>query len=141
MKYTLGIEVSETWQDEKHSGKGEKIYVNEKNKYYCRNCFLKFIEINKNIKYEDKFSHRLNAVNYGNTYKINIFKTKLPNPSFTSEDGMTQIGELLLHVQKGVENYKDKTIQVIMKFGGTFIDIMAIHKGSGKSVKSTLKFV
>ena len=65
----------------------------------------------------------------------------MPNPTFYSEEGVNKIGECELYIGKGVENYKDRTLIVTMKFGGTFIDVTAIHKASGKTVKTTLTFV
>ena len=35
---------------------------------------------------------------------------------------------------------KKKKIKTLMKFGGTFIDVTAIHLKSGKTVKTTLAF-
>ena len=43
-KYTIGGDISDIWDDKKHSAKGEKYFSKEANKWYCRNCFLKFIE-------------------------------------------------------------------------------------------------
>ena len=72
--------------------------------------------------------------------KINFYKSKKINPIFTFEEGVIKIGECLLDIGKAYENLKDRTINVIMKFGGTFIDVTAIHLKSGKSVKTILHF-
>ena len=50
-KYTLGTNISQIWKDKKHSGKGEKLFSQELKKYICKNCFLKFIQIDQNLIY------------------------------------------------------------------------------------------
>jgi hypothetical protein len=69
-----------------------------------------------------------------------FYKTKKANPIFTFEEGIIKIGECRLEIGKEYENYKDREIRTIMKFGGTFIDVTAIHLKSGKTVKTTLTF-
>ena len=56
------------------------------------------------------------------------------------EEGISKIGELRLVFDKEYEKYEDQEIKTIMKFGGTFIDVTAIHLKSGKSVNTTLTF-
>ena len=72
--------------------------------------------------------------------EINFYKSKKINPIFTFEKGVIKIGECLLDIGKTYENLKDRALKVTMKFGGTFIDVTAIHIKSGKSVKTTLTF-
>ena len=121
-----------------HSGKGEKIFIKELNGWYCYNCFQKFIETNQNIKYEEEISQR--AYSRGFETKIVFYKTKKQNPLFTFEEGMKKIGECKISIDKEYKNIMDREIKTIMKFGGTFIDVTAIHIKSGKSIKTTLKF-
>ena len=137
-KYTIGEEIDFVWNEEKHAGKGEKYFGKEANKYFCRDCFEKFIEIDQNLKYDEEISHIANAVGYVVVNKF--YKTKKKNPTFVFEEGITKIGECTLYIDKQYENYDDREIKTIMKFGGTFIDVTAIHLKSGKSVKTTLTF-
>ena len=140
-KYTIGKIVSSEWNDKKHSEKGQKYLNKETNKWFCKNCFDKFIEINQSIKYEEKISH-ISYIPYKKQkqLKMKFYKTKKQNPTFIFEEGMIKIGECLLDVGIEYENYEERKIKTIMKFGGTFIDITAIHLKSGKSVKTTLTF-
>ena len=69
-----------------------------------------------------------------------FYKTKKPNPTFIFEEGIIKIGELKLVFGKEYEKHEDQKIKTIMKFGGTFIDVTAIHVKSGKSVNTTLIF-
>ena len=69
-----------------------------------------------------------------------FYKTKKTNPIFTFEEGMIKIGECELDVGKLYANLEERKIEIIMKFGGTFIDVTAIHLKSGKSAKSKLTF-
>ena len=137
-KYTIGKGIGIPWDDKLHSEKGKKIYVKELKEWYCNNCFEKFIEINQNLKYEEIISHTA----YSRSFYLTIFfyKTKKQNPLFTDEEGIKKIGECRIILDKEYKNIKDREIKTTMKFGGTFIDVTAIHLKSGKSVKTKLTF-
>ena len=142
-KYTIGKKVNSEWVEEKHSGKGIKYFNEEKQKYMCKDCFDKFIEINQNLKYEEEIAHisSISSINkHKNSCKMEFYKTKNPNPIFVFEEGMVKIGVCRIDIGKEYESFKDRKIKTIMKFGGTFIDVIAIHKKSGITVKTKLTF-
>ena len=90
------------------------------------------------MKFEEEFNFTGNSL--CGRVTIPIYKTKKVNPTFTFEEGVIKIGELYLDIDKGYSDIKDRKIKTIIKFGGTFIDVTAIHVQSGKSVKATLIF-
>ena len=142
-KYTIGKAISNVWNDKIHSGKGEKYYNQEKKKWFCKHCFDKFIEINQSIKYEEEISHTSEIPCISKNKKVLtmlFYKTKKLNPIFIFEEGMFKIGECRIDIGKEYESYKDRKIKTIMKFGGTFIDVTAIHLKTGITVKTTLAF-
>ena len=71
---------------------------------------------------------------------MQFYKTKDPNPIFSFDEGMIKIGECRLDIGQEYERFKDRKIKTIMKFGGTFIGVTAVHIKTGISVKTTLKF-
>ena len=121
-----------------HSKKGEKYYLKELNDWFCKDCFDKFIEVDQNLKYGEEFFH--NSFMEGCSAVINIYKTKKKNPVFIFEDGITKIGHCKIQIDKEYTTLNDRQIRVIMKFGGTYIDVTAIHLKSGKSVTTNLIF-
>ena len=137
-KYTIGLEVEETWEDKRHSPKGKKFFNKDENSWFCSNCFLKFIEINQNLKYEEVVFHECWTLN--NNPRLTFYKTKKKEPIFIFEEGITKIGECFLIIDPKYKNYEDRRVRVILKFGGTFFDVTAIHLKSGKTVKTTLTF-
>ena len=95
------------------------------------------------MKYEEEISHisSIPSINKKkNAVTMQFYKTKNPNPIFISEDGMIKIGECRLDIGKEYVSYKERKIKTIMKIGGTFIDVTAIHIKTGLSVKTTLTF-
>jgi hypothetical protein len=93
------------------------------------------------LKYEEEVSknHYMGYKNQTDV-KQKFFKTKKENPLFISEEGVSKIGECLLDVGQAYEKREDRKLKTIMKFGGTFIDVIGIHLKSGKTVKTTLTF-
>ena len=129
------------WNDEKHSGKGLKYFDGQANEWFCRDCFDKFIEVNQSLKYEEEITHFCFIPDKDQISQIiEFYKTKAPNPIFIFDEGVNKIGECELYVGKTYEQYEDRKVKVIMKFGGTFIDVIAIHVKSGKSIKTSLTF-
>ena len=140
-KYTIGKKINKTWNESIHSEKGTKIFDEESNVWRCKDCFEKFIEINQNLKYGEEISHLSRPTKKDQTYvRLQFFKTKKPNPIFVFEEGIIKIGECVLEIGKEYKILEDRQIKTIMKFGGTFIDVIAIHIKSRKSVKTTLTF-
>ena len=138
-KYTIGQEFSTEWIEEKHSGKGEKYFDEDFQEWFCKNCFDKFIEVNQNLKYEEKITH-WNYMTKGQTLIMTFYKTTKKNPIFTFEEGVIKIGRCRLNIGQTYENLEDREIETTMKFGGTFIDVKAIHLKSGKSIETKLTF-
>ena len=140
-KYTIGCPINSVWDDKIHKEKGVK-YVGEiTGTTYCEGCFQKFITINQDLKYGEEISHFFypRYKDHRNFY-FSIYKTIKPNPIFISESGIIKIGGYSLEIGEEYQSYKDMKLKTIMKFGGTFIDVVTIHVKSGKSVKTTLKF-
>ena len=140
-KYTIGYVGLAAWNDKIHFGKGKKYLNEEDNRWYCQECFYKFIEINQNLKYEEEISHSCYLKDKNQRAALlQFYKTKKANPIFAFEEGVIKIGECTLDLGRGYENLAEREVKTILKFGGTFIDVTAIHLKSGKSVKTTLKF-
>ena len=140
-KYTIGKKINDFWDDKKRSEKGTKYFNKETQRWVSKDCFDKFIEINQNLQYEQEIIHSLYPATKTQIAVSSIFyKTEKTNPTFIFEEGMIKIGELRLVFGKDYENYEGRKIKTIMKFGGTFIDVTAIHIKSGKSVNTTLIF-
>ena len=94
-KYTIGINFRDIWDDKKHSEKGIKYFDNECNKYFCKNCFYKFIEINQNIKLEEKIMRKFYMVDK-RYCTILLYKTIKPSPIFVFEEGVLENVNLML---------------------------------------------
>ena len=139
-KYTIGEEIAQIWNNKIHSAKGEKYFDENFKNYYCKSCFNKYIEINQSLKYEQEISHELFVVKGSQATTLRFYKTKKQNPVFVFEEDIIKIGECILDIGEIYENLEDRKIQVIMKIGGTFIDVTGIHLKSGNNVKITLTF-
>ena len=120
-KYTIGKRVGRPCDDKIHSGKGKKFYIEELKKWFCDNCFQKYIKINQNLKIDDVISHT--AYSQSLSSNIVFYKTKKQNPLFAFEDGIQKIGESTFSCDNEYKKIKDRKIKTIMKFGGTFIDV------------------
>ena len=46
-RYTIGTDVRLPWNEKKYSKKGRKVYDDVDNKWACKDCFSKYIEVNQ----------------------------------------------------------------------------------------------
>ena len=137
-KYTLGVNFNAFWDDKKHSDFGQKYIDDETRLEMCYNCFDKFIEINQKLELDKTITHIYNSKD-PRYCSFNFYKTLKTSPIFTFENGMEKFGQLILDAKKDYP-YGEREIKVTMKFGGTFIDVNAIHVKSGNEIKATLTF-
>ena len=137
-RYTFGTDVILPWEEEKYSKNGRKVYDDVDNKWVCKDCFSKYIEINQKIKVGEEITktYVMTKPRYCTMF---FYKAINPNPIYTYEEGVEEIGKCTLDAKKDYPPGERK-ISLTMKFGGTFIDIKAIHEKSKEEIKATLKF-
>ena len=136
-KYTIGMSINDTWDESKHSKLGTKMYDDE-NIARCKDCFSKFIEVNQNLKIDEKITNIYYLLN-PRSCALRFYQTLNPNPIFTFEKGVEKIGECILDTGKD-NPVGERKIEVTMKFGGTFIDVKGKHEKTGKEVHTSFIF-
>ena len=137
-KYTIGQKTDDFWNEEIHSKHGKKYYDEIRKAWFCENCFSIFIKINQIVELGQEITKKY-------TFKepryctMHFYKTLKPNPIFSYEEGVEEIGQLKLDAGKDYPpGERDST--VTMRIGGTFIDVKAKHLKSGKIIKTKLEF-
>ena len=138
-KYTIGLETNGIWNEEKHSKFGEKFLSKEENIYRCKNCFCKLIEINQKLEYNKTINYNDLIMLNSRTCNLPFYKSIKPNPIFTFEKGVEKILECELNTGKDYP-LGERNLIIELKFGGTYIDVKAIHEKSGKYIKVNLKY-
>ena len=69
--------------------------------------------------------------------RIKFYQTLKSNPIFVNEKGIEKIGEFILDTEKDFP-LDERNIEISIKFGGTFIDVKAVHIKSIKNINGTL---
>ena len=138
-KYTIGSNINEICDNGNNIIDGNKYYDKEQKKWFYKDFFDKYIEAGQEIKFGEIISHDLIMVDK-RFLELSFFKTKNKNPKFTTDEGVSYIGKLVLDIGKDYGEMKDRKVTLNMKFGGTFIDVTATHSKSNNSENSTFKF-
>lgn len=135
--YNIGRDVRLTWDKENYFD-GRMVFNKVENKWDCADCFSKFIEVKQPLKSKEEITklYKMTGPRY---CKMGFYKTLNPNPKYTYERGVEKIGECILDAGKDFPP-DERGIKLTMKFGGTFIDVKAIHEKSGAEIKITLDF-
>ena len=137
-KYTIGQGIKKSWDEEKYSKLGKKVYDEDTKRWFCEDCFDKFIEIKQKLSIEQEITKPYITLE-PRFCGLTFYKSLNPNPIYTFENGVEKIGYLEVDAGKDY-SVGERDIKVTVKFGGTFINVRAIHMKSGKEVKSTLNF-
>ena len=138
-KYTIGMETRSVWDEKLHSGKGKKVYDDIENKWRCENCFSKFIEVGQKLKPNQDIKPQSFTMLSPRIATLKFYKTLDPNPVFTFDNGVVKMGHFDLDAGKDYP-VGERGFKVYMKFGGTFVDIKAVHDKSGNYIKAKFKF-
>lgn len=140
-RFTIGQGTRSIWNEKKHSKFGKKVFDELQKTWRCENCFDKFIEINQKLKLNQEVTRTYYMV--GPRYcNLKFYKTLNPKPVFTFDNGVEKIGKCKIDAGKDYpQELKERELKVTMKFGGTCIDVKAIHVKSGNKVETTLKFI
>ena len=137
-RYTIGINSSCHWNEELHSKNGEKVYDEVDNIWRCKGCFEIFIKINESVQIGQEVikKYHFNNPRY---CEIHFYKTLKSNPIFINEEGIEEIGKLILDAGKDF-SLGERQFTITMRIGGTFIDAKAKHLKSGTTIKTILDF-
>ena len=138
-KYTIGMETNGIWDDKKHSQKGKKVYDKINEIWRCEKCFEKFIEVNQRIKYDETLPPKSFSMLGPRKTTLKFYKSLKTNPVFTFENGVEKIVECELDAKKDYP-VGQRDFNVYMSFGGTYIDIKAIHEKSGEQIEIDLNY-
>ena len=138
-KYTIGMGTRDIWDDKKHSEKGEKVFEESDKTWRCENCFFKFIEVNQKIKYDESLPPKSFSMVGPRVANLTFYKSLKINPVFTFENGVEKIVECKLDAKKDYP-IGERGFKVYMSFGGTYIDVKAIHEKSGEQIEIDLNY-
>ena len=137
-RYTIGTDVRLPWNEKIHSKKGRKVYDKTDDKWVCKDCFSKYIEINQKLKVGEEITKSY-VMTGPRLCTMHFYKTLKINPAYTFEEGVEEIGKCTLDAKKDYPP-GERQLKLTMKFGGTFIDIKGTHVKSLEEIKTTLKF-
>ena len=133
-KYSIGMNGYLDW-DSKFEGGGVRYYDSEFNKYVCKNGFYSFISKDDDITFDNKVTKPMLLRDHGdNKYggELIIYKSTNPDTLFIDEYGVDEIGRFSLIIDDGKEyGMNERTFEITMEFGGTFLNGIVEHKYSG----------
>ena len=138
-KYTIGMETRKVWDDKIHSQKGKKVFDETNKIWRCEDCFEKFIEVNQRIKYDESLPPKSFEMVGSRKTTLKFYKSLKTNPVFTFENGVEKIYECVLDAKKDYP-VGERGFKVYMSFGGTYIDVKAIHDKSGEQIDIELNY-
>jgi len=141
-KFTLGIAISDEWNEELHKNGGKKIFNTLTKKYDCENLFEKFITKGENIPSNKVITKSFHMPSP--TIIIELFKTEKENVTFCDEkengnNVLLKIGDFIIEVNDEFDPFEN-SVSVDMKMGGTFIAISAKYEKTGKKVSAIFNF-
>lgn len=136
--YTIGFNCDDNWNDQLHSGIGEKYYDYNYNIYKCRNSFHTIIKKGQDIPQNNVITKYFTTMN-PRIIILKFFKSEKENPVLWTENGVKLIGNEQLDLSNDYPlGQRDFIINI--RFGGTYADAKCTHYLSGKTLNFPLYF-
>lgn len=135
---TVGIETCSTWNDAIHYGR--KSIIDHCGEKLCSEVFATFVRIQENVTPDTSIVRE-----YFPIYKkqksmyIPICVSTKSNVPFTTDPGVTVIGQLVLEMPEPNLHPDKRKVSVAMNFGGTVFSVTATYVRTGKSVGAEFK--
>lgn len=131
-KYTIGIDVQEKWDENKHGKRTDLKFFDDLEKcYYCKDVFLPLIKSKQKIGIDEIVSANSNIhspYGWAGFYKTIYGEVKfMDEKDHNSEKKLKNFGNLLVDVRDSFDKNDTKVI-VQLYLGGTFIDVKIIYK-------------
>ena len=129
-KYTYGIEVFDTFDSSTHD---EKYKYKEDGALQCGDLFNKIIEIDEPVtvgEYQNEKSFIIHTI--GKDGNLHLYSSLKQNPKYVDEKECCFIGSIL---SPGHDFLSNETINVMMRFGETEIEIKAYQPKSDKTMR------
>ena len=128
-KYTYGIRTSKLFDPNIHD---DKYKFEENGQIRCGSLFSKLISIDDPVtvgEYQDEYPFFLRKI--GHKGNLELFTSVSDNPKYIDEKGSSSVGYIL---SAGHGFHVNETINVMMRFGETEIEIKAHQPKSNKTV-------
>ena len=118
---------------------GVKVFDEDEKVWRCDNCFSKLIEVNQKLKYNETIGPFFFSMVGSRKAELQFYKSLNPNPIFIFEKGVEKIIVSELDAKKDYP-FGERGFKIYIKFGGTYIDLKAIHNKSGEFIKINLNY-
>jgi molecular chaperone DnaK (HSP70) len=138
MRYTVGIKVSEPWEQSKHSGHNQ---ITADGMVYCADLFHEFIECGEAVNVQGEVSHYFTPLGKDSTRMlVSVYSATVASVTYVTEATCRKIGELLVEVPDTHLPVEQRIVDVVMKFGGPTFSVMATYRRTKVVVKAQFSF-
>lgn len=146
-RLTYGVAVSLPFE-EGVDDESKRVWVEERQRDYCKDRFVPFVHIGESVSI-----NRAVTETYTPIYKdrdemtFTLYGSTEVNPRYVDEENVRKLGEIVIKVptRKPLidlrrDRWKDRSVDLTMRFGLTEVQIEAADTNTGKSVDTSLRF-
>lgn len=135
--YTYGIEMLEPWNASKHN-LHKKVVMNHKE--YCQDVLDIFIHCGNFVDLMNQVKRKYVPVTPEQTeVELPVFRSTASDPVFTTDANVKYVGSLKMAIPGVGRPANERQVEVCMKFGGTNVEVSALHVLSGEKVTASYR--
>ncbi|KAH3877654.1 heat shock 70 kDa protein 12B-like [Dreissena polymorpha] len=135
MPDTYGVEMLRQYDgNKKHRDK----MVISHGKRLVNKCFEVFVRANEEVKTSHTCAHKIHPISATST--LNVYKSRLSDPEFTTDDGCERMGTLTIKNSPEIP-ITEQELEVTFMFAETEIKVKVKNKNTGKEETLTLHVI
>ena len=107
----------------------------------CHDRFSVFVNAQQIVRIGKCVSHSFLPIRgNGTKMRITIHATRRLNPRYVDEDGVNELGEMVVDLSSVMhKRLEDRSVEVSMFFGETELGVQAVVEGTQESLQATLE--
>ena len=139
MRQSIGIE---TWDDFIPSFHDESKKVIAGNKYFCKNIFTKFVEINESVSSDHSIKYEFTpATEDQGTCKVRIIGSRDAKAVYTDEPCCYEVGQMTISDLPKSDGGLSRAVEISLNVSGTEFTVKAFSNSSSEELRAKLDCV
>ncbi|XP_045202781.2 heat shock 70 kDa protein 12B-like [Mercenaria mercenaria] len=136
-KYTYGLKIYKRYNSKVHPK--ERI-INKDGEQQVRGCFDKLVEIGESVSINEQSQMKTYQPQSGcDSFAVKLFASPDPNPIFVDDPGCIPLGEVTVECKDRKGNIGCASVCLV--FGGTELEVRAVHDTSGEKTNAKFNFL
>ena len=118
-----------------------KVWDKDAKEFRVEDVFSRFVKAGQLLEPKECVTHTFYPIYVGQkSVSFDIYSTKDSTQTYTTDPGMTKVGECVLHLPEPCKDPGQQSLRCTMVFGQAELKFSAVDVASGTEIETSLKF-